>query len=49
MKLEGGTWVSVAEAMGYADESGARRAVERLLDRTDAELAAEYRSVEWPV
>jgi len=46
MKLEGHTWMVVADALGYADESGARKATERLLDRTGSELASEYRSLE---
>lgn len=46
LKLQGSTWVAIAEAEGYADESGARRAAQRLLDRTGSELVAEYREVE---
>lgn len=46
MKLQGSTWISIAETEGYADESGARRAVERLLDRVDAVHVTSYREVE---
>ncbi|WP_138996811.1 hypothetical protein [Rhodococcus zopfii] len=45
-RLQGQTWQEIADAEGYADRSGARRAVERLLDRTGAELVEEYREVE---
>jgi len=46
LRKAGGTWQAIADALGYRDESGARKAVGRLLDRTDSELAAEYRALE---
>ncbi len=46
MRKAGGSWVAIADVLNYADESGPRRAVSRLLDRVDAELAAEYRALE---
>lgn len=36
----------IAEQLGYADESGARKAVTRLLDRTEAESVDELRALE---
>src|SRR5680860_3777 len=35
---------AIADEMGYADEYGASKAVERLLDRMGSALAEEYRS-----
>ncbi|MEV6430089.1 hypothetical protein [Nocardia sp. NPDC051463] len=46
LRLAGATWARVADRLSYADESGARHAAMRLLDRTDFELVAEYRDVE---
>ncbi|TSD98881.1 hypothetical protein FOV72_03760 [Gordonia rubripertincta] len=37
---------AIADRLGYADESGARKAVTRLLDRREAEGVAELRAVE---
>ena len=46
MRLAGVTWARIAERLLYADESGARHAATRLLDRTDFALATEYRDTE---
>lgn len=46
MRLAGVTWARIAERLLYADESGARHAATRLLDRTDFALASEYRDTE---
>lgn len=46
LRLSGRRWTDIAESLGYADESGPRKAVERLLDRTGAELVGEYRAQE---
>lgn len=46
LKLAGKSWVSIAAEMGYRDESGARKAAERLLDRVEAAQAAQYRALE---
>lgn len=46
LRMSGQTWAAVAAALQYADESGARKAANALLDRTDFELADEYRDTE---
>lgn len=46
LRLGGNTWQSIADTEGYTDRSGPRLAVQRLLDRTGAELVTEYREVE---
>ncbi|MGV0154163.1 hypothetical protein ACSW29_12575 [Rhodococcus sp. GB-02] len=46
MKLQGNTWTVIAEVEGYADRSGPRHAVERLLDRVESARVADYREVE---
>lgn len=46
LRKAGITWQAIADHLGYSDESGARKAVGRLLDRVDSEMAEEYRAVE---
>ncbi|MCD2116737.1 MULTISPECIES: hypothetical protein [Rhodococcus] len=46
LRREGHTWQEIADQLGYADRSGARKAVERLLDRTEFESVDEYRVLE---
>lgn len=46
LRISGNSWATVANQLGYKDESGARHAATRLLDRTDHELADEFRSIE---
>ncbi|EHK82144.1 hypothetical protein [Rhodococcus pyridinivorans] len=46
LRREGQTWQEIADQLGYADRSGARKAVERLLDRTEFESVDEYRVLE---
>lgn len=46
LRVEGKTYREIAEALGWGDESSARYAVTRLLDRTEAEGIAELRAVE---
>ncbi len=46
LRKAGGTWAAIGEHLGYSDESGPRKAVQRLLDRVDSESAAEYREME---
>lgn len=46
LRITGITWHTIAHQLGYKDESGARKAAMRLLDRTDHKLADEYRATE---
>ncbi len=46
LRVAGMGYAQIAERMNYADESGARKAVDRLLSRTDHEQAAELRQLE---
>ncbi|MBY6675321.1 hypothetical protein HQ314_00125 [Rhodococcus sp. BP-332] len=46
LRRDGHPWRVVAERVGYADESGARHAVDRLLARTETEGVETYRGVE---
>lgn len=46
LRLAGGTWARIAAQLGYADESGARKAASALLDRVDHKLADEFRDLE---
>lgn len=46
LRKAGAQYVDIATALGYADHSGARRAVERALARLTAEPAAELRQIE---
>lgn len=46
LRTGGLTWQEIADQLGYADRSGARKAVERLLDRTEFESVDEFRTLE---
>ncbi|MFC9965304.1 hypothetical protein ACFVH4_13790 [Nocardia ignorata] len=46
LRLEGKTYAEIADELGYADESGAYRAVEAVLKRVESAGAAELRKVE---
>ena len=46
LRIQGHTYQYIADRLGYADRSGARRAIERLLDRTEFETVDEYRALE---
>lgn len=46
LRTAGATYRAIAESLDYADESGARRAVSRLLTRTEHESVGELRAVE---
>lgn len=46
LRRQGKTWQEIADDLGYADRSGARKAVERLLDRTEFESVDEFRVLE---
>jgi hypothetical protein len=46
MRLAGRSYQAIANALGYADHSGAYRAVERALVRVTAEPADELRKIE---
>jgi len=46
LRRTGLPYYEIATRLGYADESGARKAVSRLLDRREAEGVAELRAVE---
>lgn len=46
LRREGHTWQEIADRLGYADRSGARKAAQRLLDRTEFESVDEYRVLE---
>jgi len=45
LRVQGLPYRRIAEQLGFADESGARRAVSRLLDRREAESVGELRAV----
>ncbi|WLP90511.1 helix-turn-helix domain-containing protein [Gordonia sp. NB41Y] len=44
-RIAGETYQEIADALGYSDRSGSRRAVQRLLDRREAESVDELRAV----
>ena len=46
LRTAGATYHSIAESLDYADESGARKAVNRLLSRTEHDAVGELRAVE---
>ncbi|MEZ0053247.1 hypothetical protein ABIA30_004274 [Mycobacterium sp. MAA66] len=46
LRKTGATYRAIAAELGYSDESGARKAVERLLSRVEHEGAAELRAIE---
>src|SRR5260370_34801234 len=46
LRTSGMTYAAVAAALGYSDESGARKAVDRLLSRVECEGAEELRRLE---
>ncbi|MGW5920781.1 hypothetical protein ACWFPY_17490 [Nocardia fluminea] len=46
LRLEGKTYAEIADELGYADESGAFRAVESILSRVESSGAAQLRKVE---
>lgn len=46
LRIEGHSYARIAETLGWSDESGARHAVTRLLDRVEHESVAELRAVE---
>ncbi len=46
LRTAGATYHSIAESLEYADESGARKAVNRLLSRTEHDAVGELRTVE---
>lgn len=46
LRVAGAPYRAIAESLDYADESGARKAVSRLLARTEAEGVNELRAVE---
>ncbi len=46
LRRSGLAYREISTRLGYRDESGARKAVSRLLDRTEAEGVAELRAVE---
>ncbi|WP_194825691.1 hypothetical protein [Nocardia sp. XZ_19_231] len=46
LRLMGMTYAKIAEHLGYADESGAYRAVEAVLKRVESQLAEELRKME---
>lgn len=46
LRTAGMTYAAVAAELGYADESGARKAVDRLLSRVEHEGAADLRTIE---
>lgn len=45
LRVQGHQYVRIAAELGWADESGARHAVSRLLDRREAESVDELRKV----
>ncbi|OBK17863.1 hypothetical protein [Mycobacterium asiaticum] len=45
LRVQGHTYAHIAAQLGYADESGARHAVQRNLDRREAESIDELRAV----
>lgn len=46
LRTAGATYRAIAESLDYADESGARKAVNRLLTRTEHDAVGELRDVE---
>ncbi|MBF6460287.1 hypothetical protein IU433_14695 [Nocardia puris] len=46
LRIGGATYAQIAEKLGYADHSGAHRAVRAVLDRQESESAAELRRIE---
>lgn len=46
LRIEGKTWTQIADTLGYADESGARKATARLLNRIEHEKVVELRELE---
>lgn len=46
LRQQGRTWQQVANELDYADRSGAYKAVQRLLDRTEFESVQEHRALE---
>ena len=46
LRAQGLTLQQIAEAVGYADRSGAKRAIDRLLEDVKFEAAEEYRQLE---
>lgn len=46
LRTEGRSWAEIAETEGYADESGARKAATRLLDRVELSDVADHRALE---
>lgn len=46
LRRDGLPYREIADRLGYSDESGARKAVSRLLDRTEAEGVGELRRLE---
>lgn len=46
LRIEGKTWINIADTLGYADESGARKATARLLNRIEHEKVVELRELE---
>ena len=45
LRMAGHTWLSISEALGYADNSGPIRAVEGLLKRTLAPTVSQWRAL----
>ncbi|MEU4810027.1 hypothetical protein AB0H20_12590 [Nocardia fluminea] len=46
LRLAGGSYAAIARTLGYADHSGAYRAVEAVLNRVESEGAAQLRQIE---
>lgn len=46
LRQSGLTYAQIAERLGYGDESGARKAVEKLLARVEFEAVADYRKLQ---
>lgn len=46
LRKSGAAFAQIAQAVGYADESGARGAVKRLLNKHETETVDEYRKLE---
>ena len=45
LRQSGLTYAQIAERLGYSDESGARKAVEKLLSRVEFEAVTDYRKI----